>query len=51
MIRLDGVSNAEVKLSDEELAMYRRFLASRSGQQDFQAFRRQLETEAKVERF
>ena len=51
VIRLDGVSNAEVKLSDEELAMYRRFLASRSGQQDFQAFRRQLETEAKVERF
>ncbi|HYQ37500.1 MAG TPA: SurA N-terminal domain-containing protein [Pseudomonas sp.] len=51
LLRLDGVSNAEAKLSDEELAMYRRFLASRSGQQDFQAFRRQLETEAKVKRF
>ena len=51
VLRLNGVSNAEVKLSDEELTMYRRFLASRSGQQDFQAFRRQLESTAKIERF
>jgi peptidyl-prolyl cis-trans isomerase D len=31
--------------------MYRRFLASRSGQLDFLAFQRQLQTEAKIERF
>lgn len=51
LLRLDGVSNSEAKLSDEELAMFRRFLVSRSGQQDFQAFRHQLEAEAKVKRF
>ena len=39
------------QVSGEELAMYRRFLASRSGQQDFLAFQRQLQTEAKIERF
>lgn len=51
LLRLDGVSSAEAKLSDEELAMFRRFLASRNGQQDFQAFRHQLEAEAKIKRF
>jgi len=38
-------------LADEEKAMYSRFLASRSGQQDFAAFRKQLEAEADIERF
>lgn len=51
LLRLDGVSAAEGELSAEELAMYRRFLASRSGQQDFLAFQRQLQSEAKIERF
>ncbi|WPP47293.1 SurA N-terminal domain-containing protein [Pseudomonas sp. AN-1] len=51
VLRLNGVSAAEAELSAEELAMYRRFLASRSGQQDFLAFQRQLQTEAKIERF
>ena len=31
--------------------MYRRFLASRSGQQDFAAYRKQLESKADIERF
>lgn len=51
VLRLNGVSSSEAELSAEELAMYRRFLASRSGQQDFLAFQRQLQTEAKIERF
>lgn len=51
VIRLNGVSQAEAKLSDEEKAMYSRFLASRSGQQDFASYRRQLEEKAKIERF
>lgn len=51
LIRLNGVSEPEGALSDEEKAMYRRFLASRSGQQDFAAYRRQLEAKADIERF
>lgn len=51
LIRLNGVSEPEGTLSDEEKAMYRRFLASRSGQQDFAAYRRQLEAKADIERF
>lgn len=51
LLRLDGVSSAAGELSAEELEMYRRFLASRRGQQDFQAFQRQLQAEAQIERF
>ncbi|KIQ04863.1 MULTISPECIES: SurA N-terminal domain-containing protein [Pseudomonas] len=51
VVRLKGVSEPEQALSDEEKAMYRRFLASRSGQQDFAAFRKQLESKADIERF
>jgi peptidyl-prolyl cis-trans isomerase D len=51
VVRLDGVSEPEAPLADEEKAMYSRFLASRSGQQDFAAFRKQLEAEADIERF
>ncbi|NQD96277.1 peptidylprolyl isomerase, partial [Pseudomonas sp. CrR25] len=51
IIRLSGVNEPEGALSEEEKAMYSRFLASRSGQQDFAAFRRQLEAEADIERF
>ncbi|WXL27572.1 SurA N-terminal domain-containing protein [Ectopseudomonas mendocina] len=50
IIRLNGVSQPDVQLSDEEKAMYGRFLASRVGQQDFEAFRKQLEASAKIER-
>jgi len=51
LIRLTGVSDPEGGLSVEEKGMYRRFLASRSGQQDFAAYRRQLLSIADIERF
>ena len=51
LVRLNGVSQPEQALSDEDKAMYRRFLASRIGQQDFAAFRKQLEATAEIERF
>lgn len=51
VLRLQGVGSAGAELGAEELAMYRRFLASRSGQQDFQAFQRQLREQAEIERF
>ena len=51
VVRLKGVSEPEGAIADEEKAMYRRFLASRSGQQDFAAFRKQLESQADIERF
>ena len=51
IIRLNGVSQPEQMLSDEDKSMYSRFLASRVGQQDFAAFRKQLEETADIERF
>lgn len=51
LVRLNGVTAPVDALSDEEKAMYRRFLTSRSGQQDFTAYSRQQEAAAKVERF
>lgn len=51
VIRLKGVSEPEQALSDEEKAMYRRFLASRSGQEDFAAYRKLLESKADIERY
>ncbi|HSX69635.1 MAG TPA: peptidylprolyl isomerase, partial [Pseudomonas sp.] len=51
VLRLDGVSLAKAELSDEEKISYRRFLASRAGQQDFAAYRQQLKEQAEVERF
>ena len=50
VLRLNGVNDA-AKPTDEEKASYRRFLASRVGQQDFEAYRKQLQNEAKVERY
>ncbi|RON99016.1 peptidylprolyl isomerase [Pseudomonas moraviensis] len=50
IVRLNGVNEAAAP-TDEEKAQYRRFLASREGQQDFAAYRKQLEAEAKIERF
>ena len=50
VLRLNGVNDA-VAPTEEEKASYRRFLASRVGQQDFSAYRKQLENEAKVERY
>jgi peptidyl-prolyl cis-trans isomerase D len=51
IIRLNSVSQPQQALSDEDKAMYSRFLASRIGQQDFAAFRKQLEEKADIERF
>jgi peptidyl-prolyl cis-trans isomerase D len=52
LIRLSGVNEPEeVLASEEEKSMYRRVLASRMGQQDFAAFRRDLQTKAEIERF
>ncbi|XQE65559.1 SurA N-terminal domain-containing protein [Pseudomonas sp. P3C3] len=51
VLRLDGVGQAKAELSAEEKASYRRFLASRAGQQDFAAYREQLKDKADIERF
>ncbi len=51
LLRLDGVNVPEEALAAEQLAMYRNFLASREGQQDFAALRKQLAAEADIERF
>lgn len=51
LIRLDGVSESAVELSAEEKENYRRFLASRDGDEDYQAFRELLKNQAKIERY
>lgn len=50
VVRLNGVNEAAAP-TDEEKAQYRRFLASREGQQDFAAYRKQLESQADIKRF
>ncbi|UZE09998.1 SurA N-terminal domain-containing protein [Pseudomonas sp. B21-053] len=50
IVRLNGVNEAAAP-TDEEKAQYRRFLASRIGQQDFAAYRKQLEGEAEIKRY
>lgn len=50
IVRLNGVNEAAAP-TDEEKAEYRRYLASRSGQQDFAAYRKQLESEADIKRY
>ena len=51
VVRLDGVSEPTAELSEEDKQNYRRFLASRSGQQDFAAYRQMLHADAEVETF
>ncbi len=51
VIRLSGVNEPTAQLTDEEKQNYRRFLASRSGQQDFAAYRQMLQADAEVEIF
>ncbi|WP_313055392.1 SurA N-terminal domain-containing protein [Pseudomonas lopnurensis] len=51
VVRLNGVNEPKEALSAEEKQNYRRFLASRAGQQDFAAYRQKLHAEAKIERF
>ncbi|KTC35677.1 peptidylprolyl isomerase [Pseudomonas sp. ABAC21] len=50
LVRLNGVNEAAAP-TDEEKAQYRRFLASRIGQQDFAAYRKQLETQADIKKY
>ncbi|WP_027896803.1 SurA N-terminal domain-containing protein [Zestomonas thermotolerans] len=50
ILQLKGVSEPDDELAEDEREMYRQFLASRSGQQDFSAFRRELERSAEIER-
>lgn len=50
VLQLKGVNEAAAP-TDEEKAQYRRFLASRMGQQDFAAYRKQLENQADIKRF
>ena len=50
VLRLNGV-NEGVAPTDDEKASYRRFLASRAGQQDFAAYRKWLEEKAEVTRY
>ena len=50
VVRLNGVNEAAAP-TDAEKAEYRRYLASRIGQQDFAAYRKQLESQADIKRF
>jgi len=51
VVRLNGVNEPETALTDEEKLNYRRFLASRIGQQDFAAYRQKQQAEADIDRF
>ncbi len=50
VLRLNGVNQGAAP-TDEEKASYRRFLASRAGQEDFAAYRKALESKAEVKRY
>ncbi|WLG97641.1 SurA N-terminal domain-containing protein [Pseudomonas sp. FP198] len=50
VLRLNGVNEGAAP-TEEEKAEYRRYLASRVGQQDFAAYRKQLESEADIKHF
>lgn len=51
VVRLSGVSEPKAELSEEDKQSYRRFLASRSGQQDFATYRQMLHANADIETF
>ena len=50
VLRLNGVNDGSAA-SEEEKGEYRRYLASRAGQQDFAAYRKQLEAKAEITRY
>ncbi|MBJ2349128.1 MULTISPECIES: SurA N-terminal domain-containing protein [Pseudomonas] len=50
VLRLNGVNEAAAP-TEAEKTEYRRYLASRVGQQDFAAYRKQLESQADIKRF
>lgn len=51
VIRVDAVTEGEAELASEEQAMFQRYLASRNGQQTFEAYRNALQSTADVEKF
>lgn len=51
VLRLSGISTPDDAVSPEELKVLRDLLASRYGQGDFAALTRQLEKDAKIEKF
>jgi peptidyl-prolyl cis-trans isomerase D len=50
IVRLNGVNQA-APATDAEKSQYRRFLASREGKQDFEAYQAQLQAAAKIEKY
>jgi len=50
VLRLNGVNDGSAA-SEQEKGEYRRYLASRAGQQDFAAYRKQLEAKAEITRY
>ena len=50
VLQLKGV-NEGAAATDEEKQQIRRYLASRAGQQDFAAYRKQLEAKADITRY
>ncbi len=51
LLQLTGVNEAAAPLGSEELAQYKQVLASRAGQVDFNALMKQLELDAKIQRY
>lgn len=51
LLRLTGVSEPAEELDETEAQMYKRFLASRAGQDDFAAYRARLHRESDIERY
>ena len=51
LIRLNGVNEPQAAVASVEAEEYRKFLSSRQGEQDFAAYRRQLQEKAEIERF
>ena len=50
VLRLNGVNDGSAA-SEQEKGEYRRYLASRAGQQDFAAYRKQLEAKGEIPRY
>ena len=51
LLQLKGVNDAAAPLNEQELAQYKQVLASRAGQVDFNALMKQLELDAKIQRY
>lgn len=51
LLRLSAVNEPQQALSDDERELYARFMASRSGEQDYEAFSQHLRAVAEIEKF